>query len=450
MNALHHIVSGAAAALLLSAGLAPSPARAEEAAAAPAPTYAGDLLSRSTLTGDWGGFRDKAADKGVTVTLGLVQVEQGVPTGGADDRTWDYGGRGDLTLSLDTGKAGLWPGGFLTIEAEGNWGDSVNTKTGAMMPATTNSLFPIPGRSEFALPALNYMQFLSHNFGILVGKVDTMVNGDKNEFAAGGKRDDQFLNLALTLNPTLMVSVPYSTLTLGGIILPTGDPNEAVISVAAMSGKGKANTAGFDNLEGDELTYAVEGRVRVHPLGFTGHQLLGATYATRTFAGLDQRLGDILIGTVAKENDSWAVYYNFDQYFYEPVKGSGRGIGLFGRFGTSDGEANPIHYFCSLGIGGKGAIPGRDEDNFGIGWYWIDLARPTLTGPFNSRQLLNSDENGIEAYYNIALTPWAHLTPDLQVILPAQKNHVVGTPPPFVLGSTDTAFIMGLRLKLDF
>lgn len=443
MDIVNRFLIGGTAALTLAFG-SPVEARTD------APNSTGVPLARSTITGDWGGFRDKAAGKGVTVDLAVVQVEQGVPTGGSDDRTWDYGGRGDLTIKLDTGKAGLWPGGFLTIEAEGNWGDSVNGKTGAMMPATTNSLFPVPGRSEFGLPALNFLQFLSHNFGILIGKVDTMANGDANEFAAGGKRDDQFLNLALTLNPTLMVSVPYSTLTLGGIILPTGNPEEAVISIAAMSGKGKATTAGFDNLEGDELTYAAEGRVRVHPFGFTGHQLLGATYATRTFTGLDQRLGDILVGTVNKENDSWAVYYNFDQYFYEPVKGSGRGIGLFGRLGTSDGDANPIHFMCSLGIGGKGAIPGRDNDSFGLGWYYLDISRPTLTGPFTSRQLLNSDENGVELYYNIALTPWAHLTPDVQVILPAQDKHLVGTPPPFVLGSTDTAFVMGMRLKLNF
>ena len=31
------------------------------------PTYSGDLLNRSTLTGDWGGARNELAAKGVTI-----------------------------------------------------------------------------------------------------------------------------------------------------------------------------------------------------------------------------------------------------------------------------------------------------------------------------------------------------------------------------------------------
>ena len=48
---------------------------------------------------------------------------------------------------------------------------------------------------------------------------------------------------------------------------------------------------------------------------------------------MDQRLTlEPGLNSIAKKTESWAVYYNFDQYLYEPVKGSGRGFGLFGRF----------------------------------------------------------------------------------------------------------------------
>jgi carbohydrate-selective porin OprB len=46
-----------------------------------------------------------------------------------------------------------------------------------------------------------------------------------------------------------------------------------------------------------------------------------------------------------------------------------RGIGVFGRFGASDGDPNFMHYFYSLGIGGKGVIPSRVSDQCGFG-YW--------------------------------------------------------------------------------
>ena len=44
--------------------------------------YAGDIWSRSTLTGDWGGFRNEWAEKGVTIDLNVTQIGQGVVNGG--------------------------------------------------------------------------------------------------------------------------------------------------------------------------------------------------------------------------------------------------------------------------------------------------------------------------------------------------------------------------------
>jgi len=80
-------------------------------------TYSGDLWSRSTLTGDWGGVRNDLAKKGVTFDLGLTQIGQGDIKGGKEIG-WEYGGRGDLTINLDTQKLGWWPGGFFTAEVE--------------------------------------------------------------------------------------------------------------------------------------------------------------------------------------------------------------------------------------------------------------------------------------------------------------------------------------------
>ena len=40
--------------------------------------YSGDVWSRSTLTGDWGGLRSELAAKGVTLDMSITQVGQGV------------------------------------------------------------------------------------------------------------------------------------------------------------------------------------------------------------------------------------------------------------------------------------------------------------------------------------------------------------------------------------
>jgi porin len=172
-------------------------------------------------------------------------------------------------------------------------------------------------------------------------------------------------------------------------------------------------------------------------------------YSNKTFNSLEQNRFIVETTGIEKKSGSWNIYYNFDQYLYETKKGSGKGIGIFGRFGVSDGNPNPVHYFYSLGIGGKGVIPGRSLDQFGIGGYYIDVSQPKFTGPDLTRTLLRN-EYGIEAYYNIAITPWMMFTPDIQVIRPAQKDFVdtKGLIP--VRKNVDTATVLGIRLQLVF
>ncbi len=133
-------------------------AMAEEEVSSEKP-YSGDIWHRSTLTGDWFGVRNDLAEKGITFDMNLTQVYQGTVDGGKDN-AWKYGGRGNLTINVDTQKLGLWPGGFLTVEAEGNFGKSVNGLTGALMPVNSNQLYPTPSGNNLNLPALSFMQFL--------------------------------------------------------------------------------------------------------------------------------------------------------------------------------------------------------------------------------------------------------------------------------------------------
>jgi porin len=430
-------IAGAVA--MLGLALATSAAADEAASAAP---YSGSFFTRSTLTGDWGGARNTLAAKGVTFDLSLTQIGQGVMAGGKDG-TWDYGGRGNLTANLDTQKLGLWPGGFLTLEVEGNFADAVNGKTGALMPANSNQIYPEPTGDNFNVPQLSFAQFLSPYAGVVVGKLDTL-SGDANEFAHG-KGDTQFFNLAFNVNPTVVVTVPYSTLGAGVIVLPTKDPNAAIVNLLLLQATGVASTSGFGDLSSDKLVFAGEGRVRTHFFGLTGHQLVGADYSNKTFTSIDQRLSlDPRIRTLAEESGSWAVHYNFDQYLYERAPGSGEGVGLFARFGASDGDPNPLQYFYSVGLGGTGMIPGRSHDRFGLGYYYLDVESPTLRGPLQDRSFLR-DEWGFEAFYNVALTPWLLLTPDIQVIGPAQKQRALGL---VRRESVDTAVVVGFRIQV--
>jgi porin len=408
--------------------------------------YSGDFFSRSTLTGDWLGSRNDLAAKGLTFDANLTQIGQGVVDGGKSG-AWEYGGRGDLTFHLDTQKLGLWPGGFLTVELEGNWADSVNGKTGALVPVNTSQLFPLPTGNNVALPAWNFAQFLSRYAGVAFGKFQTISGADMNEFAHG-KGDTQFFNLSFNFNPVVL-AVPYSTLGAGAIVLPTADVNQALLTASVISATGEASTAGCDDLDGPIV--AGEGRVRTDFFGLTGHQLLGALYSWKRYTSVDQRLGFVIENRrLEAKTGTWAVYYNFDQYLYQPDKGKDQGVGLFGRFGASEGDPVPVQYFYSIGVGAKGPIECRPFDQTGIGYYYSSINNPVLQLPFTTREFLR-DEWGFEVYYSIALTPWLLLTPDVQVIGPAQKREVVRGLLPRPIGqSVETATVLGFRARIVF
>ena len=208
------------------------------------------------------------------------------------------------------------------------------------MPVNSSQIYPTPNSDNLNVSAVNFTQFLSPYFGITLGKFATITStsGDMNEFAHG-KGDTQFMNLAFNFNPVIALTVPYSTLGTGVIVLPTKDPNEALVSLMVLQSNGKASTSGFGDLNGNNLTFALEGRMRTGFFGLTGHQLFGSTYSNRQFTSVDQNARFIIDNRdLDGKKGSWNIYYNFDQYLYETKKGSGQGIGIFGRFGASDGD----------------------------------------------------------------------------------------------------------------
>jgi hypothetical protein len=136
-------------------------------------------------------------------------------TGGRDTGS-EFWGNADYTLNVDTGKLGLWPGGFLKVSADSGFGHSVLGESGAIVPVNTAAIIPFPGDQTTALTNATFMQFLSTKFGVMVGKVYTL-DGFQGEFA--GNYRSQFMNLGLVI-PTVMDLVPISAFGGGIVALP--------------------------------------------------------------------------------------------------------------------------------------------------------------------------------------------------------------------------------------
>ena len=121
----------------------------------PAPeTYAGDFWTRPRLTGDWGGFRDQMAKRGVALDVDWLQTLQGVISGGKEQDA-GYWGTFEYTLSLDSQKMGLWPGAFLTAYGMSSYGSTVLKGSGALIPVNLAGILPALAEDE---PASALMQ----------------------------------------------------------------------------------------------------------------------------------------------------------------------------------------------------------------------------------------------------------------------------------------------------
>lgn len=415
----------------------------------PIPDYTGDIWTRRALLGDLNGARTDLAEAGIQFGIDWSNTFQSVVTGGRDPGG-AIGGALDFNLSLDLMRMGLVPGAVVKMRGESRYGESVNTDAGPLLPVSTDMFLPLASGGAdqsipFTLTTLSYTQFLSESFGLFIGKFDTF-DGDPNEFASG-RGLTQFQNLNFIFTPSPLLTVPYSTLGAGFFVAPTRDIS---VSATIMNTSDSSTTTGFDDF-GEGWTVAAEAQFQ-HRLGhLPGGFNVGGSYAwDNDFATIGRRFvfnpGEGVTPSPG-EDDSWAMYVSGWQYVFvedpaavknQPVNlldgaPDHQGVGLFARFSFADQDTNPVEWSASFGVGGRGIIPGRDNDLFGLGYYYIEAQQTRL-----ATVLAADDSNqGFEAFYNIALTPAAGLTFDAQIVEP-------------VSDARDTAVVLGMRLVLRF
>ena len=433
------------------------------------PTWGGDIMSRPRLTGDWDGLRDALGKKGVTLDFDMLLTPEGVATGGRNTGA-EFWGNADYTLNVDTGKLGLWPGGFLHVWADTGFGHNVFHSSGTIVPINTAALIPAPNDETAALVNATFTQFLSRKFAVVAGKMGTL---DSTTGYFTGNYRTQFMNTGLAF-PMTLIMVPISAYGGGVIALPT---ENLVMSAMALDPSGTPTNNDIGEAFEDGVLVFANATATIKPFGLFGHQTLGFDWSNKNRLSLIQdpanlnralltqkypRLanpGPILAGFLQRffpklllpiqppnsENNTWAMYYSFEQYVWQPRHDPKRGLGIFFTFGASDANPNPLQYFYSLGLGGNGIIPGRSDDNFGIGWALTQFSSnfvPLL------RQRLNlglDSENAVELYYNAALTKWLNATVDLQVVDSGLNRTLDASGH---LTDLNTAVVAGLRLYI--
>ncbi|MDP2178143.1 carbohydrate porin [Methylicorpusculum sp.] len=434
-------------------------------------TWGGDLAYRQRLTGDWGGVRDEMSKKGVILDANMTLLPGGIATGGSETDA-EFWGNVDYSLHLDTDKMGLWPGGFFKFQGVSSFGNTLQSQSGAFIPTNVASLYPEFYEASSGLMQASYTQFLSHQFGVTMGKLN-LFDFTPTEFY--GDYHTQFMNAGLNLSLANAL-VPMSAYGGGVLILPTKDITLMALALDA-SGTPSENDIGkaFD----DGVTLVSGLNVKIKPFGLVGHQGVSGVWSDKPRfslvqdpdnfrrAVLNERYpilgnpGPVLERIIKKfypevlipvepanrKDNTWSVIYSFDQYFWHPDGDPKRGIGFFFSFGATDGNPNPIQYSYMMGIGGKGVFTGRQHDSFGIGWARAEFSDKFLPILRERLGLGLDHEDAIELYYTAAITPWLNVSPNLQIINSALNKTLDDNGR---LQDMDTAVEASLRMNIKF
>ncbi len=425
---------------------APDDASAQEDAVQgmlPVPDYSGRWTTRPFLSGDWGGSRRDWANMGIIFDLNWLQIGQGVVSGGVDER-WAYATNLDYNLSLDLARMDVMPGALITFRGQSRFGSTVNEDTGLLLPVNTYSFFPATSPLDedvpFTITELNYLQFFSDHLGVLLGKITTM--GNTNEFA-GGEGQSQFMNFQFIFPAVFAQVAPYSTLAVGGLWLPSPD---VTVSSMLMNLTDSSTTSGFDDI-GDGASWANTVGFQYRLGNLPGGTTLTGIYA---FNGDFAQVGGINIdpGTgisLKRKREAWAVFLSGWQYLHTeeepPAKidaGDGRqdleGLGVFASLGLGDKDTNPVTLSAAIGLSGRGTIPSRGDDTWGLGYFYNSLQEQRSIVIGNS---VTSTTAGLEAYYSIAIAQSVLLTLDFQWTKSAFHR-------------VDDSIVLGVRLNISF
>lgn len=426
-----------------------------DAASAPATKpYVGDIWTRSTLIGDLGGLRSRFDDAGITFEGNVTQYGFGLSGGvqrlpriailplSLGDRT-SYSGTGSYAFTFDLEKFGGLPHGKLLVRAQNWFGEygNVSLSTGAFAPAVFPAALP-PAPQDQGVPFITDIiltQPLSKELVVFVGKKNVIGAADQDDFA-GGNGTTQFINQALIANPAFLLGLPYTSFTAG-----MASPREWGM-ISAFVYDPKDRTKDFfrvDDLFSTGVIVGTEVKVKTNFFDLPGEHHVGGLWKHVALTNLNfaepppSVYPEPVVPGFPTLNDSFTIYYGFDQYFQVYGKDTKKGWGMFGRASISDGNPTPVQYFLSLGLGGFSPFAYERGDKFGAGFFYVGASNEfgriprAVFGP--------TDGWGLELFYNWQMTPWMALTPDFQIVQPGAAAALA-----------NTSYIGGLRLNISF
>jgi porin len=410
------LAAGAIPADALPPGIGTESERSDPAPVGPTPPSGGPLWTRPALTGDWGGWRDALAAHGVSFGFTYTGDVWGVVAGGRRHRA-DYVSDLDLTLSVATEPLLGWRGGKLFVYGIG----LSRTRSPSASAGDVQALDNIDAPSQWRLYEAWYQQeLLDSRLSVLAGLYDVSGEFDFTEtaqlFLNGSFGTGKDFGQSGVHGPSIFPATSLGV-RLGARPLPDtyarvavldgvpgdldSDRDPAIFSMSRKQGLLYVGELGYLTGEGEgDRPYAKIG--------------LGAWYYTAHF----DRIGSFdANGEPTRRTGSYGMYLLGERTVYREPGAPGQGLALFGRVGFADPRVNHVGVYVGGGAVYTGLLPGRPEDQLGLG------VATALAGRRFERELAQSGvavgraEVALELTYRAQVAPWLRIQPDLQYVI---------------------------------
>ncbi len=392
-----------------------------------------DIRHREQLFGDWLGIRSGLAKHGIVTDIQWTQFYQSVTSGG-NDETSAYGGKLDYNLTFLGEQMGLNKGLIAVLHAETRHGNDIISDAAPLAASNTNMLYPSL-ENETAITALQFIQMFNPEWALTFGKFNA-IDFFNTLYPQTGRGIDGFMNVSMIVPMTTGRTLPLSFLG-AGVMKMRGKQIQGALLV--YDSNDVTTTAGFDVLFDNGANIVGLWRFFTDHGGLHGSHLLFGTYANGKYTSLDPTDWVFFppVGVVpGEQTGSWSFSYILEQQLWVDCCDRNRNIGFFGQVSVADEKTNPFEWTMSASLQAQGLLCGRDQDTMGIGYFYSGLSgdfKALLSGV----GVVFDDLQGGEIYYNAAITPWLHLTGDVQFIQPG-------------IVANDTAVVAGLRVNIKF
>jgi porin len=408
-------------------------------------TVEGDFWHRTQLIGDPNCKRTDLTRRGIFIDLYATSAYQDLTSGGLKTGN-SYFQNTQLSINLDTWRAGLWPGGLFHFTVQSRYGSSPDNSftAGSFAPEYTGLDLPGPLFWQDTLPSeYSLVQSVNEKLIVILGKINGLFIADQTFL--GDRFRYYFANANLNKNP--IYSNFFNTTTLAAVGVWTTTP-WLTIAGGVHDPHTEPNTLAANAFHNGEVNLYLEA-IFAYTAGSLPGQIVPAfNWSNEPKIDLESPFGqlstaqipqavNVLLGndspdglpTNFKKRSSFALS-NFSQYLFVKEEDPSviadklktgqplRGLGVFGRLGYAAPAAlNTVNRNASVALLARGLLGNRQYDSFGMGFYYNGISRDFR----NSIAQLTGDttvksENGIEIFYDFAITPAINVNASYQHI----------------------------------